>query len=103
VTVLDGLCVTLAAVMGDNEPVFVTDGVLLAIRVLEIDAVLLAKRVIEGELLAIRDSDTDTEIERDNDGEAGLDAEDERLDPYDIETERDGIRDIVGDAETLFD
>ena len=81
------------------------DGELLAIRVLEIDPELLAMRVrdIEGELLAIRVNDTDTDTERDTDTVAGRDADDDRLDPNDVETDGDGILDIVGDAETLLD
>ena len=82
-----------------------TDGVLLAIRVLDIEPELLATRVrdMEPVLLAIRVIDTDNDLERDTDTVAGSDADDDKLDPNDIVTERDGIRDIVGDAETLLD
>ena len=82
-----------------------TDRVLLAIRVLDIEPELLAKRVrdMEPVLLGTRVNDTDTDVERDTDSVAGRDAEDDGLDPNDIETEGDGTRDIVGDAETLLD
>ena len=79
--------------MTDIPDIFVAVVVWVRVSVREADEDSVADLVIDGVM----------ETEADKEGVVGMDLDADRLDPFDMEVDGDGILDIVGDADTLFD